>query len=359
MRLIYAVCFLTITGLAFTQVGCGNNSDTSNENGDEDEASVPVEVATVHTGDISAYLTGTATLEAEEETEIVAKVGGIVKEIFVEEGDYVEAGQVLAKLDDEKLAVLLEQERANLKKLESDYLRNKELFDKGLVSTEVFQASQYEYEYQREAFNLAKLELHYTSIRAPISGFIAERLIKIGNMVLLNQATFRVTGFEPLLAILHVPERHSGKLRVGQVAKLSVDALESAEYAGNIERISPVVDPATGTVKVTIAVTDPARKLKPGMFARISITYDVHENAMLVPKDAIITEDRESVVFVVRDSVAYRQTVETGYVNRDKVEVVKGLKPGDIIVTTGKGSLKDSARVELVSNKVAGHATVD
>ena len=156
-----------------------------------------------------------------------------------------------------------------------------------------------------------------------------------------------------LLAVLHVPERQISKIRIAQAADLKVDAVESDEFRGRVERISPVVDPSTGTVKVTVEVRDASRKLKPGMFARIHIVHDVHADAILVPREAIIAEDNESSVFVVRDSTAYRQTIETGYVNSSHIEVLDGLALGDTVVTTGKGSLKDSSRVELVSDEPA------
>jgi membrane fusion protein (multidrug efflux system) len=347
-----ATRLLTLTvGIALSLAGCGGNSGSSETQNKEEDSAVPVEVATVGTGDISAYFTGTATLEAEEETDVVAKVGGVVEEIFAEEGDHVDAGQVLARLDGEKLAFQVEQEKANFLKLESEFRRSQELFDRGLISDEEFQAKKYEYEFQKEAYNLARLDLEYTSIRAPIAGVIAERMIKVGNMVLLNEPTFRITGLEPLLAMLYVPEQHVNRLKVGQQTRLTVDAMEGEAFTGRIERISPVIDPTTGTVKATIAVQDSSGRLKPGMFARISITYDIHANTLLVPKDAIITEDRESAVFVVRDSIAFRREVRTGYVNADRIEVLTGLEPGEMVVTTGKGSLRDSARVELVSNE--------
>ena len=341
--IVGAVC-----GMIALQGGCSSNSHSETRN-EEDVVLVPVETAQVITGDISAYFSGTASLEAEEETGVVAKVGGVVEEIFVEEGDDVAVGQVLARLDDEKIAVQVEQAMANLQKLENVYKRSEELFNKKLISVEEFQQAKYDYEHQKAAYDLAKLDLQYTSIRSPIAGVVAERLVKVGNMVLANQVTFRVTGFDPLLAVLHVPERQMGKLKVGHPASLKVDAVPGGAFRGRIERISPVVDPSTGTMKVTVEVRDPSRSLKPGMFARVNITHDVHASALLVPKDAIISEDRESSVFVVRDSTAYRQIVETGYVNTSHIEVLMGLEEGDTVVTAGKGSLKDSSRVEFVA----------
>ncbi|MGD8628084.1 MAG: efflux RND transporter periplasmic adaptor subunit, partial [bacterium] len=267
-------------------------------------------------------------------------------------------GQTLAKLDDEKLAVQMEQATADLKKLESEYHRAGELYDGRLISDQDFQTTKFQYESQKAAYDLKKLDLEYTSIRSPISGVVAERMIKVGNMVTTNQPVFQVTDLEPLLAVLYVPERLVGELEVGQVSKLTVDALAEEIFAGQVERISPVVDPGTGTVKVTVTVYDASRRLKPGMFARINIVNDVHTGTVLAPRDAIIEEDKETSVFVVRDSTVFRQDVETGYVNSVYIEVVSGLSPGDTVVTLGKGSLKDSARVEFVNARMA-EADVD
>jgi membrane fusion protein (multidrug efflux system) len=329
--------------------GCGKRADSKTNGKKSDKVTVPVEVAAVTTGDIAAYFTGTATIGAEEETGVVAKVGGVVKEILVEEGQYVKEGDVLAKLDDEKISVQLAQARASLDKLKSTYERNVDLHAMNLISTEVFQQSKYEYEQQKAAYDLAELDFKYASIRTPIAGVVSERLIKVGNMVLPNQEVFHVAGLDPLIAVLHVPERQLGKIRIGLKALLSVDAGAKEPFTGRIERISPVIDPSTGTVKVTVEVRDPSRRLRPGMFARVQIIYDVHEAVVKAPKDAIISEDRENAVFVVRDSIAYRRLVETGYTNTTHVEIVAGLKPGDTVVTTGKASLKDSSKVQIVA----------
>ena len=342
------ILMIRIAAAAALLASCGRSSHSETD-GNGDGVTVPVEVAMVTSGDIASYWTGTATLEAEKETQVVAKVGGVVNRILVEEGDYVTAGRMLAKLDDEKIAVQMEQAKANLEKIKSDYNRAQELFDENLVSAQEFQRAKYEYESQKATYDLCALDLEYTAIRTPISGVVAERLVKVGNMVLANSAAFRVTDPDPLLAVLHVPERQVGKLMDGQRAVITVDALGEAEFAGRVDRISPVVDPSTGTIKVTVEVHDASRSLKPGMFARINIVHNVHAGALLAPRDAVMEEDDESTVFVVSDSTAFRRVVKTGYVNSIHIDVLEGLAMGDTVVTTGKGSLKDSSRVEMVN----------
>jgi len=351
-KLIRSLLMAALAASVLLCLGCGRGS-RGESNGKDDAALVPVEIAEVSRGDIAAFFTGTATLEAEDETDVVAKIGGVIEQILVEEGDYVTAGQVLARLDDEKVRVQVERARANLRNLEEEYNRSEELFRGSMISAQEYQKAKYDYERLKAEYDLASLDLEYTSIRSPISGVVARRMVKVGNMVLANQATFSVTGMNPLLAVLHVPERQLGKLGVGHPASLEVDAIPGADFGGRIDRVSPVVDPSTGTVKVTVEVRDRSHRLKPGMFARVRIVHDVHTAALLLPKDAIIAEDRESCVFVVRDSTAHRQNVVTGFVNSTHIEVLSGVAEGDTVVTIGKGSLKDSTRVEVVSDEPA------
>jgi len=341
------ICVVLLAGAVASQAGCGRRGEAGKDS--KDAATVPVEVAVVTVGDIASRFTGNATLEAENETQVVAKVGGVVKAILTEEGAFVTEGQVLARLDEERLAVQLDQAVANLRKLQSDYQRAEELFSRNLISEQDFQRARYEYDQQQAAYDLCKLDLDYTSITSPISGVVSERLIKVGNMVVPNQAVFRVTDLDPLQAVLYVPERQAGKLQPGHQALITVDALPGERFEGRVERVSPVVDPATGTVKVTVEVRDTTRRLKPGMLARVGVTHDVHAEATLAPRDAVMEEDKRSSVFVVQSGMAVRKSIETGFVNTTHIEILSGLALGDTVVTTGKGGLKDSSRVEAVS----------
>ena len=340
---------IILIGIFLFSAGCGGKNGKNGENGEDEKTLIPIEVAVVDLGDIAAFYNGTATLEAEEDAQVVAKVGGIVQEILVEEGDQVKAGDVLARLDGEVISVEMAQAEARFQRLAEDFKRKSTLFQKDAISIELFQLAKYDYESQKAARDLVKLNLDYTAIRAPISGIVTERQIKIGNMVLTNAIAFRITDFDPLLAILYVPEREIGKLAVGQTAMVKVDALTKSEFKGVVDRISPIVDSRTGTVKVTIEISDSSRQLKAGMFSRVSIIFDMHEKTPLIPREAIITEDDESLVFVVRDTVVYRQTVETGYVNTTHIEITNGIALNDTVVVTGQGSLKDSALIEIVS----------
>ena len=342
-----ALLFAVLLFISFT--ACSNNNQNNNQNDDDDSTLViPVEAGSVLRGDISAYYSNTATLEAEQEAMVVSKVRGIIKEIMVEEGDKVKAGQIVAKIEDDQYRIEAERAKSIMDRLYNDFQRNKELFEKNLIAAETYENSRYEYETQKSAFELAKLNQEYTSIRTPIDGIISERLVKKGNMIGTDQETFKVTDFDPLQAILYVPEHEMAKIKKDQSAELTVDARPGKVFKGHVERISPIVDPATGTFKVTVYIDQEEDALRPGMFGRIKIVYDTRVNTKMIPKIAVITEDQKQTVFVVRDSLVYKKEITTGYVNGNQIEVLDGLEDGEIVVTTGQGSLQDSTKVNVV-----------
>lgn len=337
--------------LTFSLTNCKKKSGKP-ENGEKKKAQkIPVEVSGVAIGDINAYYTGTATIESEGEAVIVAKTGGIVQEIYAEEGDYVSEGQVLAKLDDDRQTLELKQAEITLNKMKNEFERMKKLYQKNLNAEEEFERIKFEYETQKTIYDLKQLSLDYTSIKASISGIVTQRFIKTGNTISPNQPAFEIVNFNSLFVSIHVPEAELSKLKKGQSAILKVDALPNEQFSGKIQRISPIIDPQTGTFDVRIRLNNPSRKLKPGMFARVSIVYDVHENTLLVPKDAVVSEDKESSVFVVKDSLVLKQIVETGYQNTKSIEILNGLTLSDTVITMGTSALKDSTKVEIISRK--------
>lgn len=328
---------------------CGNANGSNPSNDKDSTAAIPVEVEPVIRGDVSTFFNGTTTLEAEGDAQVVAKVSGIVSKIYVEEGDYVNQGQVLAQLDDEVYRIQLAQSEATMHRTEAEFKRTEALLENNAVSRQEFQRAKFEHQSWKAAHDLDQLNLDYTTLRAPLAGIVTERMIRVGNMVLANAELFRITNFDPLIAVLHIPERELDKLKAKQPALISVDAIEGQEFTGYVDRISPVVNPATGTVKVTVEVHDPSGQLKAGMFTRVKIIYDVHTNTLLVSKNALLKEDTETALFVVQDSLALRRVVETGYSNSTHVEVQEGISENDLVVTAGQGSLKDSALVEPIT----------
>lgn len=346
---LLAVSSLTLTGCGGDANSKEAATDAEKDKKKEDEVALPVEVAKASSGSIAATLTSTSTLEADEQASVVAKVSGVVTRLFVEEGEMVKAGDPLIQLDTERVQLEVARAESNLAKLASDRDRTKQLFEKKLVSSDAYDKIKFEYDSLKASLDLAKLELAYGTVRAPISGMVSKRMVKVGNMVQLNQPVFEITDFDPLLAVIHVPERELAKLHLKQPAVITVDARRDQIYPASILRISPVIDSASGTFKVTLAINDAKRELRPGMFGRVAVTYAQHENAVLVAKDAVLNEDGETALFVVRENKAYRTPVETGFTDDKHMEIMKGVAANDLVVTTGQNSLKHEAKVQVLN----------
>jgi membrane fusion protein (multidrug efflux system) len=341
---------LAATAAAMLSTGCSNGKAKDKDGADAAETAVPVEVQPLKRAPMVALYSGTAPIEANDEAEVVAKVGGEVRQIFVEEGDAVREGQVLARLDGDRLRLGLAQTEANLRKLERDYKRQLELSEKGLVAKGTAENAKFDLDALRAAYDSARLELGYTEIRAPIPGVISARHIKVGNTIKPNDPTFRVTNLDPLLAFVHVPEKEFRKLAPGQPADVVVDALGGEHFTGKISRISPTVDPQTGTFRARVEVPDATRRLKPGMFARVNIAYERREDALQLPRTAILDADGEQSVYVVVKDKAEQRKITTGLANSGWIEVLQGLKGDEQVVVVGQAGLKSGTAVKVVAD---------
>jgi membrane fusion protein, multidrug efflux system len=312
-------------------------------------AAVPVEVVQPNRAEMLATYSGTATLEAEADAEVIARVAGEVRRIHVEEGDRVREGQLLATLDDRQLRLEVAQARATLGKLERDYKRQIELHQQGLIAAGAFEGLRFDLDNQHAAHELAELQLSYTQIRAPFAGVVAARHVKLGQTLDPGMPVFRVTDPTPLKAEVFVPERELARLRPGQPAAIQVDALAGRTFIGRVALVSPTVDAQTATFKVTVHVEDPASDLKPGMFGRVGIVFERRAAALQIPRVALVESDGEAAVFIVQDGLARRREIRTGLTNAGAVEITEGLTGTESVVIVGQSGLKDGNKVKVVT----------
>ena len=375
--------FVPLALFAATLAACGGDGGKGKEQSST-QGSVPVEVATASHQSITANYSGTATLEAVGDAQVVAKTSGIVLQLLVEEGMRVQKGQLLARLDDEAARNKLAQASATLKKAQAAYDKADKGFALKITPKADYDSMKYDLETQKAIVDGAQLDLSYTRIVAPISGVIAKRSVKLGNLVQLNQALFQIVDLDPLQAVLNVPERDLDTLKAGQPVRMNVDALGSRSFDGTIARIAPVVDAASGTFRATCEFRDSTQTLKPGMFGRIEVAYDQRHDALVVPRNAIVEEDGESSVFVIEAAppktakddkekgkdkakagqavaaeagkpappafVAKRRIVKTGYAEGNRVEIRDGLADGDRVITIGRNAVREGTEVQVLES---------
>ena len=320
------------------------------ENGKKAEL-VPVEVAIVKRGRISDFILLSTNLETEKMADVYSRVQGLVQEMYVEEGDFVKKGQVLISLEADEYVLAEEKAHLNYEKQKSDFSRLQAMFEQNLLSNEEFEQARFSLKSLEVDWSQAKLNLSYTRITGPISGVVGDRMRKLGDRIQPSDKLFTLINTDEMIAVVYAPEKELGNVRKNQAAFLTSDNLRNENFDGWIKRVSPVVDPKSGTFKITIGVKNRNNSLRAGMFVNTHIITAVHENAVLIPKTAVVYENEQINVFVVKDSVATKQLLKVGFQDHEKVESLEGIEEGDHIIIVGQAGLKDKTRVNIVNIK--------
>lgn len=309
---------------------------------------VPVKIAPVGIGAISDHVLYSTTVEAEETIDIYSQASGLVRKVLVEEGQEVKEGQLLVELVDDDLQLNEAEERLAYDKLANQFERKTELYTRQLLSKEDYEDLKINVEQARIRWERAKLSLAHAQVRAPVTGVIARRVVKLGDRIATNTKLYEMVNLQSLIANVHVPGQGMRNLSLGQKALVTTDFLPGEKFEGHILRISPVVDPGSGTFKVTLELRESDKKLRPGMFVNAHIVTATHADAVLVPKRAVVYDDGLPHVFVVVDSMASKVQFEMGFDDTEQVEVLAGVHRGDHIVVVGQNGLKDNAKVRII-----------
>ena len=350
------IATLALAG-ATVLTGCGvGQASVADEEAIQAATPVPVEVAHPFRADIYATYNATATIASDADAPVVARIGGEIVELLVEEGDIVTEGQVLARLDGERLRLEMLAAKANLKQAQTEYERNVDLHSRGLISASMFESLQYDLEALEATYDLARLNYQYSKIRAPISGIVASRDVKPGQFLAVSDVAFRVTDTSELISYLQIPQSELPKFAAGHTANIEVASMPGVAHPATIVRISPTIDTRNGTFRATAIINNDAGNLAPGMFGRFTIAYEEHKNALVIPSAAVVDEDDVPTVYVVNDDEVIRRTIETGIESDGKTEVLAGLDEKDIIVVIGHSGLRDGSKV-LASNEITNSLT--
>ena len=315
---------------------------------EDEEIAVPVELAEVTTGSIASYISATANLVAEDQVKVLSEAEGRVEKLLVEEGDLVTKNQVLAVLVQDEAKIALSKVELKASNAKAALERAKGTRDQGLISAEAYDKLKMDYDVASQEVAEAEWRLAKTVIRAPFAACVTERFITLGQHLRPGDELFTVADYNPLVARIYLPERDVIELEEGREVHIALAANAELSFTGRIRQIAPVVDTATGTVKVTVEAVRPPAGVRPGAFVSIGIVREQHPTALLLPRESVIRELRTAHVFVTEDDKAVKKAVELGIEEGDLVEVLSGVAAGDKVVVAGQGGLDDGQKIKTL-----------
>jgi len=298
-------------------------------------------------GEIATYYRATASLDPDKQAEILARVSGVVETIVAEEGDRVAKGQILLHIEDDEYRHRATMARVDLEKQQARLARAEKIFTQGLSSAEDFDTIRTDAASAAAALELAELELGYTDVRAPFAGHVVERLVDQGQTVANGTPLYSLADMHRLLARVFIPAKEFRSIRPDQPVQLDVSSTGD-RLTGRIDLVNPLVDPESGTIKVTVEVTEYPSTTRPGDFVEVSIVTDSHSDSLLVPRVAVVTERGQRSVFVAADGVARQRPVEVGFEDDTNAEILTGLAEGESVVIQGQRALRDGQPVKIL-----------
>ncbi len=309
---------------------------------------VPVEIAHPKLGTASSVYVTTLTLSASSDAKINARTAGVIRELIHEEGDDVKAGDILLILENDDQRLRLKQAKIQQSSAKREYDRLNKMKSAGAVSANDWEASYNTYQKSNTDLELAKLALSYTKIVAPFDGRVVWREVDLGAYVTNGALLFRMMSIHPLLLKVHVPANRIENVTIGQPVKLSIESI-SEPLEATVSLISPIVDPATGTVKVTVSLEDYPVGVRPGDFTEIEMTTNQRQNALLISSMAIIEERGQNYLYLDDGGKATRRKVDVGYVLGEQTEITSGITLSDRVIIKGQRNLNEGNPIKQMN----------
>ena len=331
---------------ALVLAGCGQKKDSQSQAQQAAMAAQPkaqtVKVQPAAKQEVKQDGTYSATVQAFAVNNIAPQSGGRIQKINVEVGDYVGRGQILAEMD----RVQLDQAKLRLSNAETELGRLKQLYEQGGLAQSDYEAAELNYKVSKSTYdNLVE----NTILRSPITGVVTARYYDRGDMYGMASPIFTVQQITPVKILVGISEGDYTKVSKGDKVTLSVDALPGKTFSGTIKRIYPTIDPMTHTVNVEVQVPNTDRQLRPGMYAKVNVTFG-HNRSIVVPDAAVVRlqGSGQRNVFVVEDGLAVQKEVSLGRHFDGQYEILSGLEEGEQVVVKGGSALRNGAQVEVI-----------
>ncbi|MEG0821704.1 MAG: efflux RND transporter periplasmic adaptor subunit [Burkholderiaceae bacterium] len=321
---------------------------------------LPVEVSQVATRSLKDDLSAVGTLRSNESVMLKPEIAGRVSRIAFAEGQRVVRGAVLVELDAQVARAEAAQAKAQLELARSHFQRTQELSAKSFVSPSAKDQAASNLEVAQAAYALAQARLDRYTIRAPFDGVLGLRNVSVGDYVKDGADLVQVEDASSMKLDFRLPERFSAQIRAGQPVEFTLDALPGKPFKAQVQAIDSQVEANGRSLLVRARADNPGHQLKSGMFARVRVVLGERADAIVVPEEALVPGATGQVVFRVIDGKAVRTPVTPGQRREGVVEIIKGLTPGETIVTAGQIRLqRDGLPVRVVDGAAAKPASAE
>ncbi len=314
----------------------------------------PVEVVELRPTKVQEDLPAVGSLRSNESVVIRPEVSGRIAQIGFRDGQPVSRGQLLIELDSSVNEAEVAQARAELELAQSNLKRTEDLARKSFVSDSAQDQAASNVRVLEARLKLAQARLAKMRITAPFDGVVGIRSVSVGDYVKDGADLVNIEDVRTLKADFRLPERFFKQLKVGLPVEVAADALPDETYVGSIEAINPRVDAGGRSLELRARLANPGQRLKPGMFARVRVIIGSRADALLVPEEAVVPLGDDFFVFRVVNDKAERVLVKLGIRRNAQVELLEGVRPGDLIVVSGQLRLaRDGMPVRIVGKAKA------
>lgn len=315
-----------------------------------DDMPVSVETAEVQMTELETSVRAVGTLLAEASATLRSELPGQILAVHFSEGERLAKGAKLYSLEATVLEAEVNEARANVDRSEAAFKRAQELHAKQLISTTDYDAARANHNVDVARLLSSRAKLSKTVIRAPFDGFVGLRRINVGDYATVGQELVDVVQLDPLRVDFSLPETLLPKIKPGQPIEVTVDAYPDEIFAGKVTAIAPKSEVQGHSLEVRASLPNGQLKLRPGLFVRVKVSLGVKPNAVVIPEQAIWPIGQNKTVYVIVDGKAEQRIIKLGERRPGVVEVLSGLKVGEVIVTAGQMKLYDGAGVRSLGS---------
>jgi membrane fusion protein (multidrug efflux system) len=315
---------------------------------------VTVESMVVTPGPLESTVDAVGTVLAVASAVLRAEVAGQIVERQFEEGQAVRKGEALFSIEAEIFQAEFNEAKANVEQSEAEFTRAQELVGRQLVSATEYDTARANYNVAVARLRSAESRLAKTVIRAPFDGYAGLRRINVGDYATVGQELVNVVRLDPLRVDFSVPETLLARVLPGQHIEVKVGAFRDQVFRGVVTAIDPQIDVTGHSMAVRARLPNPDLKLRPGLFAEVSVSLAVNPSALMVPEQAIWPIGNDKTVYVIEEGVAGQRIVTLGDRKPGWVEILSGLEAGEEIVVTGQMKLFPGATVRTIPAELGG-----